>query len=46
MLLSILPFLMLLLHGLIGRDFMGAVFTGFAGAGAILLVRLVRRRLA
>ena len=45
-LLSILPFLMLLLHGLIGRGFMGAVLTGFAGAGAILIVRLVRRRLA
>ena len=43
-LLSILPFLMLLLHGLIGRTFMGAVFTGFAGAGVILLIRLVRRR--
>jgi hypothetical protein len=41
---SILPFLVLLLHGMIGRDFMSAVFTGFAGAGAILLVRLVRRR--
>ncbi len=45
LLLSILPFLFLLLHGLIGRDFISAVFIGLAGAGAILLVRRVRRRL-